>query len=71
MKRITAPLDYASPYFCASDLRERLRGFHTVSQFRCSVDIFHQYVEAVMTDEQAFLFCLQYPEYLPHFRDYA
>lgn len=70
MKRISVPLDYELPYVCASDLRQALRGFHNVSSFYTNVDLYYQYFEAVMTDEQAFVFALQYPEYQHLLKDY-
>lgn len=70
MKRISVPLDYELPYVCASDLRQALRGFHNVSSFYTNVDLYYQYFEAVMTDEQAFIFAVQYPEYQHLLKDY-
>lgn len=70
MKRISVPLDYELPYVCASDLRQALRGFHNVSSFYTNVDLYYQYFEAVMTDEQAFVFAVQYPEYQHLLKDY-
>ena len=70
MKRISVPRDYEPPYVCASDLRLALKGFHSVSSFYTNVDLYYQYFEAVMTDEQAFIFAVQYPEYQHLLKDY-
>ena len=70
MKRISVPLDYEPPYVNTSDLTLALKGFHSVSSFYTNVDLYYQYFEAVMTDEQAFIFAVQYPEYQHLFKDY-
>ena len=70
MKRISVPTDYEPPYVNTSDLRQALRGFHNVSSFYTNWDLYYQYFEAVMTDEQAFIFAIQYPEYQHLLKDY-
>lgn len=70
MKRISVPRDYEPAYVCASDLRLALKGFHSVSSFYTNIDLYYQYFEAVMTDEQALVFALQYPEYQHLLKDY-
>lgn len=47
---------------------QRLSDFHTKQHFASGIDINRDVVWAKMTDQQAFIFLLQYPEYTPLFR---
>lgn len=51
-----------------SQFTQRLSDFHAKQHFASGIDINRDVVWAKMTDQQAFIFLLQYPEYTAHFR---
>jgi len=67
MKIITQSLDYEGPN--RSKLRSALKDFHEQQRFDTGIDWQFQYLWAKMSDEQAMMFLLKYPEFLGQFRE--
>lgn len=65
MKMITQSIEYEGNN--ASKLKTALKEFHELQLFATGVDWESQYLWATMSDEQALIFCLKYPQYAGRF----
>lgn len=69
MKKITQSIEYEGLPFTNTDLHTDLKSWHSEYAFATGMDWEFQVFWAIMTDEDAFAFCLKHPQYANRFKD--
>jgi hypothetical protein len=68
MKKITQSIEYEGLPLEHTDLHSALREWHSQHPFQTGIDWQFQTMWAVMEDQDAFAFCLKYPEFANRFK---
>jgi hypothetical protein len=68
MMKISQAIEYEGRHINVQQLADKLRTFHECHPFATGLDWAAQEYWAVMTDEDALVFCLQHPEYKDKFK---